>query len=443
MVIINTTGKRNEVWLDKPYGTIIVDCPDCPDTGDTWDSGYTSGYTDGLNACSGNPEDWQDGYDSGHTDGFQDGYDSGRTDGYNDGWGPGYDSGFTDGHESGYTDGWQPGYDSGFTDGYNSAATGNPGYEEGFSDGHASGITEQKNKLTSTAITQNGTYTREDGFNSVYVNVAQTGYTQADLDAAYQSGITYQKSLLTSTAITGNGIYTSENGFNSVNVSVICPSSGSSKDVNVLDFVYETSASNQTINLFLGEAQNNSEYFYAFLSALTYMEIDGQTVLPDVNNVYEDAQHVAFYRYTFASPGLHNVKYLVDTSFSAQLHIGTKYPAYELTEIIFYSDSINKVPVVTANIGNGYETLKMGVFAQSETLTAVTLPSTIIQLFGYVFEMSALKQVTCYATVPPTCSADIFRQTALEHIYVPAESVNAYKTATNWSDYASIIEAIQ
>ena len=27
-------------------------------------------------------------------------------------------------------------------------------------------------------------------------------------------------------------------------------------------------------------------------------------------------------------------------------------------------------------------------------------------------------------------------------IYVPAESVEAYKTATNWSAYASIIEAL-
>lgn len=41
-------------------------------------------------------------------------------------------------------------------------------YQQGFNDG----VRNQKAKLSSTAITENGTYTRADGWNSVYINVS-------------------------------------------------------------------------------------------------------------------------------------------------------------------------------------------------------------------------------------------------------------------------------
>lgn len=47
-------------------------------------------------------------------------------------------------------------------------------------------------------------------------------------------------------------------------------------------------------------------------------------------------------------------------------------------------------------------------------------------------------EVTIYATTPPTNSNNFSTSTV---IYVPAESVDAYKTA--WSSLASKIEAIQ
>lgn len=46
--------------------------------------------------------------------------------------------------------------------------------DEAYAEGEAAGETAQKAKLTSTTITQNGTSTREDGWNSVTVNVQPT-----------------------------------------------------------------------------------------------------------------------------------------------------------------------------------------------------------------------------------------------------------------------------
>ena len=45
------------------------------------------------------------------------------------------------------------------------------------------------------------------------------------------------------------------------------------------------------------------------------------------------------------------------------------------------------------------------------------------------------------ATTPPTLGGS-FGGDGVSHIYVPAESVSAYKAASNWSNYSSIIEAI-
>ena len=89
--------------------------------------------------------------------------------------------------------------------------------------------------LTTTAITSNGEYAAPqgyDGYSAVTVNVPHTGHTDEEMQAQYESGHTDgmadQKALLSSTTITENGTYTSENGFSAVTVNV--PQSGSSYD---------------------------------------------------------------------------------------------------------------------------------------------------------------------------------------------------------------------
>ena len=49
------------------------------------------------------------------------------------------------------------------------------GYAEGVDDGYEDGATEQKAKLTSITFKDNGTYTRDDGWNEVIVEVASSG----------------------------------------------------------------------------------------------------------------------------------------------------------------------------------------------------------------------------------------------------------------------------
>lgn len=103
------------------------------------------------------------------------------------------------------------------------------GYSEGENDGYVSGVTDGEQSIidtfTSTTITQNGQYgTSANPYSSVTVNVQQTGHTDEELQEAYNSGYTsgetHQKSLLASTAFTQNGQYTRENGWSGITVNI-------------------------------------------------------------------------------------------------------------------------------------------------------------------------------------------------------------------------------
>lgn len=78
------------------------------------------------------------------------------------------------------------------------------------------------------------------------------------------------------------------------------------------------------------------------------------------------------------------------------------------------------------------------------SLTSIDIPSGVTYIGDYAFYgCTSLTSITVSATTPPT----LYHKRALTDtnncpIYVPSASVNAYKTATNWSEYASRIQAI-
>lgn len=82
-------------------------------------------------------------------------------------------------------------------------------------------------------------------------------------------------------------------------------------------------------------------------------------------------------------------------------------------------------------------------FYSCSGLTSVDIPSTVTKIgTNSFFNCSGLTSVTVNATTPPTVGSLAFDSTNECPIYVPAASVDAYKAATNWSRYASRIQAI-
>ena len=116
---------------------------------------------------------------------------------------------------------YSDGYANGKEDGYNS------GRNDGYGEGKTDGVNEQKSKLESINITENGTYTREDGYDSITVEVPDLngsfdeGYESGKTDGynegfaeGVEEGISNAGSIIAETArvldITENGIYGSQ-----------------------------------------------------------------------------------------------------------------------------------------------------------------------------------------------------------------------------------------
>ena len=94
--------------------------------------------------------------------------------------------------------------------------------------------------------------------------------------------------------------------------------------------------------------------------------------------------------------------------------------------------------------GNSVTTIEANAFVRCEKLRTVTLPSSVTSLGDGAFShCHVLGTVTCKATTPPTMGDTVFGDDRwLTAIYVPSGSVNAYKAADGWKDYASIIKPI-
>lgn len=99
--------------------------------------------------------------------------------------------------------------------------------------------------------------------------------------------------------------------------------------------------------------------------------------------------------------------------------------------------------LTSVNLPNSITIIKSSAFYNCP-ITTITLPNGVTSIGDYAFrDCRALVSMTVLAITPPTMGSDVLTNTSsLSAIYVPEESVSAYKTANYWKYSASIIQAI-
>lgn len=99
--------------------------------------------------------------------------------------------------------------------------------------------------------------------------------------------------------------------------------------------------------------------------------------------------------------------------------------------------------LTSITIPNSLTSIPKAAFQNCRNLPSVTIPNSVTSIGDYAFRYcSGLTSITVETTVPPNIGSSVFSYTNGCPIHVPAASVDTYKAATNWSSYASRIQAI-
>lgn len=99
--------------------------------------------------------------------------------------------------------------------------------------------------------------------------------------------------------------------------------------------------------------------------------------------------------------------------------------------------------LASIDIPSGVTNIGSYAFYNCRSLTSIEIPKSVRTISGYAFSNCiGLTSIIVNRISPPTLGSYAFYQTNNCPIYVPAESVNTYKSTSRWSSYASRIQAI-
>ena len=107
------------------------------------------------------------------------------------------------------------------------------------------------------------------------------------------------------------------------------------------------------------------------------------------------------------------------------------------------------IGLTSVSIPNSVTTIGSSAFRACTGLTSITIPNSVTEIKNWAFAgCTELTRVICQATTPPSTGAyffsswtttDIYKKAAL---YVPAESIEAYRAHAGWGKFTRIVPFI-
>ena len=127
---------------------------------------------------------------------------------------------------------------------------------------------------------------------------------------------------------------------------------------------------------------------------------------------------------------------------NANAHI-TSFTIGEKVEVIPGTLCYGLSELTSITIPNSVKTIGNHAFRDCSGLTAIGIPENVTSIGSSAFSgCSALTSITCLAQIPPTCGDDCFNEVLRTiPLYVPAESVEDYKTAAVWQEFYNVGES--
>ena len=140
---------------------------------------------------------------------------------------------------------------------------------------------------------------------------------------------------------------------------------------------------------------------------------------------------------------LHTDNYTTCGAFCSYRKLSSVTLSDSVTVIGNYSFT-NCSGLTSIDIPDSVTTIGDSAFYRCSGMTSANIGSGVTFIDHFAFaHCTALTSITIEAIIPPTLANYVFDDTNDCPIYVPAASVETYKTETNWSQYASRIQAIQ
>ena len=219
---------------------------------------------------------------------------------------------------------------------------------------------------------------------------------------------------------------------------------------NNRDVHYNTKSKNNKLTVIYNvETAGERVKMFKEVSNLTSVIINGNTLTePEFNILTSETM------YQFSMGGKNVVEYILEDASAVGSKTSEGYgpwfcdtPAIIDIEIPYGTNKIcgsafgNCQSLSSITIPNSVTIISAYNMQENPSLTSITIPNSVVYIGDESFNgCTNLTSVILEPTVPPTLGSDCFLGVSNDiKFYVPSESVDAYKAATNWSAFAEKI----